>query len=367
MPARVRAILATVILAAAALLGAGSPALAGAAAPRPFVIEGLDLHDATVKRFGNRYYMYGSMYACGFEWYVNNTPWCGFGVSTASRPQGPWSAPKPLFAPDSEDPYAKRSWQATCGGTGQGCFNPRMIQRTGWGLNDGAFLLWFNAPRHHTQYKVNAYNVMTCAGPAGPCGPAAANGTYTKPVLDVCAGNGDFGIIERAGTRPAIVCTMPGETALNIEELNTRGDGGTGVGVQGVAGLTHIEGPGGFWNAAHRTYVLTYSDQGCGYCAGTPTSYATAPSLYSGWTAPGNVGWGAPVYGRRVINGTSCGGQPRTVTVLDGQPWQIVDLWRGTRNEAQAGTLLAPLSYHPTPGTPGDGKRWIPPVSYSCS
>jgi hypothetical protein len=128
-----------------------------------------------------------------------------------------------------------------------------------------------------------------------------------------------------------------------------------------------IEGPGGWWDDATQQYVLTYSDQGCGYCAGTPIGYATAPSLYSGWTAPGNVGWGAPAWGRRIFSPNSCGGQPRTVTVLDGQPWQIVDLWIGQRNETQADTLLTPLTYTPTTGTPGDGRPWIPPVSLSCA
>jgi hypothetical protein len=84
------------------------------------------------------------------------------------------------------------------------------------------------------------------------------------------------------------------------------------------------------------------------------------------WTAPGNVGWGAPANGRRLISGTSCGGQPRTVSVVDGIPYQGIDLWTGQRNETTAGLVLAPLAYTPTTGTPGDGQRWIPPVSYTC-
>lgn len=116
----------------------------------------------------------------------------------------------------------------------------------------------------------------------------------------------------------------------------------------------------------HRVYVLTYSDQGCGYCAGTPIGYATSPGLYSGWSAPGNVGWGAPVYGRRVFDGNSCGGQPRTVAVLDGRPWQVIDLWLGTRNETTASTHLVPLRYRPSPGTPGDGRVWRPPLRLAC-
>ncbi|MDX3527130.1 hypothetical protein P1P75_11920 [Streptomyces sp. ID05-39B] len=337
--------------------------------PTPILIQGVDLHDVTIKKFDDTYYMYGSMYGCGYQWYVSGTPWCGLGVSTAPSLQGPWTAPAALFNPNSLDPWSKRSWQETCGGTGQGCFNPRMIQRTGWGSNDGVFVLWFNAPRHYSDSNANAYNVMGCAGPAGPCGPGVTpNGSYNKPVLSVCAGNGDYGIIERPSTRPAIVCSMPGATQLNLEELNYSGSGGTGQGVRKVAGMDGtVEGPGGWWDETTQRYILTFSDQGCGYCAGTPAGYATSTTLYSGWSAPGNVGWGAPDFARRMFSGASCGGQPRTVTVIDGQPWQIIDLWLGIRNETAADTLLAPLSYTPTTGTPGDGTVWVPPVSMPCT
>ncbi|PWG13883.1 hypothetical protein DF268_08400 [Streptomyces sp. V2] len=366
---RIRAALATLALTLAALLVGASPAPADPPPDGPVLIEGVDLHDTTIRLVDGTYYMYGSVYGCGYEWYVSGTPWCGFGVSTAPSLGGPWTTPKLLFDPNSQDPWAKRSWQETCGGTGQGCFNPRVIVRSGWGYNDAVPILWFNAPRHYSDTKANAYNVMGCASLVGPCGPGATpNGSYNKPSLSVCAGNGDFGIIERPGVRPAIVCSMPGAAQLNIEELNYSGSGGTGQGVRQVAGMSGpVEGPGGWWDAGRERYVLTYSDQGCGYCAGTPIGYAVSSSLYSGWSAPGNVGWGAPSYGRRIFNGNSCGGQPRTVTVLDGRPYQIIDLWVGARNETQAPTLVTPLDYTPRAGAPGDGKVWVPPVSLSCS
>ena len=365
---RIRAILGALLLTLATLLAAAPPS-ASDTPPTAFTISGLDLHDTQMTKVGSTYYLYGSMYACGYQWYIPDTPWCGFGVSTAPTPQGPWSAPRLLFDPNSQDPWSKRSWQETCGGTGQGCFNPRMIVRTGWGSNDGVPILWFNAPRHYSDTHANAYNVMGCASLVGPCGPGATpNGSYNKPSLSVCAGNGDFGIVESGtGGRPAIVCSMPGAVQLNIEELNWWGSGGTGVGVRKVANMDGpIEGPGGWWDQATQRYVLTYSDKGCGYCSGTPIGYATAPSLYSGWSAPGNVGWGAPDFARRDFSPSSCGGQPRTVTVLDGQPWQIIDLWLGLRNETDADTHLVPLQYTPTSGVPGDGAVWRPPLTLPC-
>jgi len=337
--------------------------------PRPLNIQGVDLHDGHLAKFGNTYYLYGTMYKCGFQWSIKNTPFCGFGVSTSQSIEGPWSEPKLLFNPNEQDPYKKVSWQTTCGGTGQGCFNPRMIQRTGWGHNDGAFILWFNAPRHKSDGAQSGYNVMGCNGPAGPCGPNAGKpwGSYNKPNLSICTGNGDFGIIQARSGPPAIICTLPGNTGMNIQQLNYWGSGGTALGVTNVASLSHTEGPGGFWDERSQEYVITYSDQGCGYCAGTPIGYATSSSLYSGWTAPGNVGWGAPVYGRRIFNGASCGGQPRTVSVVDGVPYQGVDLWLGTRNETNANLLFSPLDYQPKSQVPGDGQIWEPPLQLDCN
>ncbi|MGO4630514.1 hypothetical protein AB4225_06155 [Streptomyces sp. 2RAF24] len=366
---RLRRALAALLL-MLATLAAATPAAAENPPPAAFTISGLDLHDTTMREWDGSYYLYGSMYACGYEWYVPGTPWCGFGVSTAPTPEGPWTTPRLLFSPTSQDPWAKRTWRETCGGTGQGCFNPRMVRRDTWGGQDGVFVLWFNSPRHYSDTGANAYNVMGCASALGPCGPGVApNGSYTKPSLNICAGNGDFGIIDSGtpGGRPAIVCTMPSAVQLNIEELNWWGSGGSGTGVRKVAGMGGpIEGPGGYWDPEQQQYVLTYSDQGCGYCAGTPIGYATSPSLYSGWTAPGNVGWGAPEWGRRIFGPNSCGGQPRTVTVLDGQPWQIIDLWLGTRNETNADTHLVPLNYQPRPGLAGDGQLWRPPLTLDC-
>ncbi|MFF9097576.1 hypothetical protein ACF1AX_31195 [Streptomyces sp. NPDC014802] len=369
---RIQRILTALLLAVTALLTTGATCAEPAPATTAFTIKGLDLHDAQLARFGDTYYMYGSMYGCGFQWYgPAPTTWCGFGVSTAPSPQGPWSPPKQLFDPASQDPSFKRSWQDTCAGTSQGCFNPRMIQRTGWGSSDGVFILWFNAPRQYSDGAPNAYNAMGCAGPLGPCGPGAQPyGSYSKPNLDICSGaNGDFGFIQSAtpGARPAIICTRAGNSGLSIQELNWWGTGGnTGVGVTNVAGLTGVEGPGGWWDATTNQYVITYADQGCGYCSGTPLGYATAPTLYSGWTAPTNVGWGQPAYARRDFDVSSCGGQARTIAVLDGQPWQIIDLWLGTRNETQANTHVVPLHYTPTTGTPGDGQVWRPPLHLEC-
>lgn len=334
-----------------------------------YQITDLDLHDGTLRHLPDgRYAMYGTMYACGYAWYVAPTPWCGFGVSTAPSLAGPWSQPVLLFSPSDTDPWSGLTWAHECGDTGQGCFNPRMIQRTGWGSDDGVWILWFNSPVDYSRLHANAFNALGCNSPTGPCGPGAGapHGSYSKPSLTICAGNGDFSIIPSAtlGASPAIVCTMPGSASLAIEQLNQWGVGGTGAGQHDVAALTNVEGPGGWYDGASGRYVLTYSDPACGYCAGTGTGYATTTDLYSGWTAPTNTGFSPPANGRRLATGTSCGGQPRTVTSIDGQPWQVIDLWNGSRTETAAATLITPLAYAPHPGTAGD--RWTPEVTYPC-
>lgn len=369
---RVAAAVSALLLAAALFMAGGAPAAQADPAPLSFSLPtSLDLHDGQVQKFGDTYYAHGTMYACGFQWQVPST-WCGFGASSAPSLDGPWSTPVRLFSPADIDPWTGTTWQVECGGgSAFGCFNPRMLQRTGWGSSDGVFILWFNSPADYARNHANAYNAMGCNGPLGPCGPSAGppHGSYTKPSLTFCGANGDFGFISSAtpGARPALACTMPGSAGITLEELNQWGVGGaTGVGVQDVAGLDRIESPGGWWDAGSGRYVLTYADANCGYCTGTGTGYATATSLYGPWTAPVNLGFGQPANGRRIFSANSCGGQPRTVSVLDGQPYQGIDLWTGDRNETDAGNLFVPLTYGIPSGTPGDGGIWRPPLSIAC-
>lgn len=345
------------------------------AVPAGVDVQGLDLHDGMLAHFGSTYYLYGTEYGCGFTWLQSPTPWCGFEVSTAPSMSGPWSPPALLFSPTDIDPWTGTTWVTECGSTGQGCFNPRMIQRTGWGVNDGVFVLWFNSPVDWTRNHSNAYNVLGCNSPTGPCGPSAGApyGSYHKPNLWAGAGcNGDFGVIQSgtAGQAPAMVCSHAGETGLQIEQLDRWGSNGVqGTGAQNIGGMTLIEGPGGYYDQATGTYVLTYSDPDCGYCTGSGTGYATATSLLGPYTAPVNLAAAAPPPGgRRDLSATSCGGQSRTVSVIDGQAWQGIDLWTGTPNEAGATLHFEPLTYTPGTGTAGDGQLWRPPFApWTCN
>jgi hypothetical protein len=371
-------LIAAVLLLVAMLLGACSPQAAGALAPAASVtLTGVDLHDGQVYKDGSTYYMVGTMYGCGFTWQTTS-PWCGFGVSTASALEGPWSSPQLLFPAAAPDPYNPgHTYQQTCGTGGGGCFSPRMVKRSGWGANDGVWVLWFNAPSYVTSglgSAPHAYMIMGCNGPAGPCGASAGApyGTTHRPTLHQCNGaNGDPGISASSdGTSIYLLCPMIGTTSVAVEQLSKWGSDGTGVGATNVAGLSLVEAMGMWRDAATGTWVMTYSDVRCGYCAGTGTGYATAPGPLGPWTAPGNTGVGAPANARRLISADSCGGQPDTVSVIDGQAWQKLDLWTGQMNETSAGLHFEPLSYSPAlaAGTTGDGGIHRPPfLPFTCN
>lgn len=316
--------------------------------PGPVTIAGLDLHDGTVVKVGDTYHLYGTRYGCGFNWGIQGTPWCGFGVSTAPSLAGPWSTPTLLFNPNDISPYSQTSFRALCGSqSGAGCFNPRMIQRSGWGPNDGAWILWFNAPADFARTGANAYYSMGCAGPAGPCGVAGGQfASVTKPSLWSCHDNGDFSIVPDLPRPPMMLCTQKDQT-LASERLSYWGTSGEqGTGRQNLAAATKAESPGAYRDASG-TWVMTWNELNCGYCAGAPTSYATSTAIDGVFTSPpnANTAWGATPLGRRGLSATSCGGQARTVTVLDGQAWQVIDLWGAGRNQTWSPVHLEPLNY----------------------
>jgi hypothetical protein len=316
------------------------------APPGSVTITGLDLHDGTIVKDGDRYVLVGTRYGCGFTWGVPGTPWCGFGVSTAPSLNGPWSPPTPLFNPNDWSSYAGTSFRTLCGKGGNGCFNPRMIQRAGWGANDGAWILWFNAPADFP--RGNAYYAMGCNGPAGPCGANAGPpfGSTGKPSLWSCHDNGDFSLVYDNPRPPMMLCTMANQT-LGSERLSYWGASGQqGTGRHNLAGAVKAEAPGAY-RTPSGVWVMTWNELNCGYCAGAPTSYATSTTVDGAWTSPANTNtaWGSTPLGRRGLSATSCGGQSRTVTVLDGQAWQVIDLWGQGGNQTNAAVHLEPLTY----------------------
>lgn len=354
------------LLSAVAIVCFDRSATDAAAPPTPFAVSGVDLHDGEIEHFGSTYYLYGTEYDCGFTWRSSDTPWCGFGVAT-STDLTHWSAITTIVHPTDPDPFTGHSWNYECGGhSGQiaaGCFNPRMIQRSGWGPNDGVFILWFNSPEDFVRNESNAYDALGCDGPAGPCGVGyPPYGTTHKPRLPHCGGNGDFTLVPQPAAPPVIICTNANQT-LSQDQLNAWGTDGAGPGASNLAGLTGVEAPGAYFDSAAGRWVLTYADPDCGYCRATPTGYALANSLAGPWTAPANAGVAAPQSARRDISASSCGGQARTVSLIDGTPYEGVDLWTGSLNERNAGLAFVPLFWTGSSGAPGT--VWEP-ITFVC-
>ncbi|MBB3082283.1 hypothetical protein [Geodermatophilus sabuli] len=295
-----------------------------AAAATGSTISGLDAHDGMVTQVGGVYYLYGTRYECGFEWGTDGTPFCGFGV-WSSTDKVDWTFQRLLFDPGSTNTYDAESWQVTCGSGGAGCFNPRMVQRG----SDGVWILWFNAPADWNRTRANAYYAMGCAGPAGPCGPGAGQfGSLHKPNLSICHDNGDFSIVDFAGAA-YIACTMADQT-LNIEQLDQWWTNGINVGQRRMAGLTAVESPAIV--ARGSVLFMTFSDPNCGYCSGTGTSYVRSTTGILG-------NWGA----RGQISATSCGGQPRAISFIDGEPYEWIDIWYDQPNETDAPIRQEPV------------------------
>lgn len=343
-------VLAVLAVASVAVLPTAAHA---ATVPRPRILSGLDEHDGTVVKYRSTYYLYGTEYRCGFTWMKANTPFCGFVVRTAHSVTGHWSPPQLLFSPKALDnwgPDKGRSWNWVCGSTGAGCFNPRMLRRP-----DGVWLLWFNAPRDTYDHHVNAYYVMGCNGPAGPCGyQAGGHGSTHKPRLEICDDDGDFSVITKGGAA-AILCSMGG---ISEESLSKWWTDGTGAGTRsritpfaaGTATPAAIlpvgEGVGAY-QRGDGAWVMVYSSPGCGYCSGPPAlktaggtaevhaGYATAPAMMGPWTVRGVL---SPAY---------CTGQPRTVFTVGRDAFEWLDQWTGTRNETKASIRLEPMAARP--------------------
>jgi hypothetical protein len=296
---------------------------------------------------------------------VATTDFCGFGVVSASSMSGPWSGITQLITPSMTDPWSGRTWDQQCmRNNGAGCFNPRMVQRP-----DGQYILWFNAPDDYNIDHANAYNNYLCSGPTGPCT------TFHKPSAYTCAtANGDLSVFVDGATA-YLVCT--GSNVNNyaefVEQLDTTWTSGTGnIAGHGSSPLFNAVEGAGIYKQSANNYVMTAANPECGYCDGEPTIFATAPNPIGPWTSP--VGYAA-AFGsgatpmsarfRATISGSTCGGQPRTVMMLDGQAYQGIDLWdAGNLNQTNATYMIQELNYRNASNTPTVG--WQPFDAFTC-
>jgi hypothetical protein len=251
--------------------------------------DAIDAHDGEIKRFGNRYYLYGTSYGCGYVRLERPaTPWCGYRVYS-SPDLAHWTDEGPLF--DATTSY----WQSRCDSGTLSCYRPHVA----YNAATRRYVLWMNS------YDVaNGYHVLTSTSPTGP---------FTEVALPQLAypRGGDMDLFVDDDGTGYIAYTLTGagydEAVERLDPTYT-----TGTGDVTRLGLRNTEAPSLF--SRHGTYYLTLSDPNCAYCDGTGASYLTAPTPLGPWK--GAMRSDAPVVdGRLELTG-------RGALVKGGEQWR---------------------------------------------
>lgn len=290
----------------------------------------IDAHDGQIQRFGDRYYLYGTQYGCGFVWNDKKSPFCGF-VSYSSTDLTHWHAEGALF--DAATPY----WQKRCNGATYGCFRPHVV----FNARTRQYVLWINS------YDVPVgYHVFTSTTPTGPFVeaplPKLAINREQPPGLN----HGDHDVfVDRDGVAYLAYTDWRRKGDIVVEQLDDRYLTGTGRYVR--VGLTSTEAPSIFRRGD--SYYLTFSDPNCGYCA-TGTSYLRATSPLGPWVGKPAGGEADGEHRGVPLSEKSCGGQPADVAMLPGRDGPVflyqADRWdNGNPSETHATHYWEPLRF----------------------
>jgi hypothetical protein len=226
-----------------------------------FDVDGnaIDAHDGEIRRFGNRYYLYGTSYGCGYVRLERPpTPWCGYRVYS-SPDLDHWTDEGPLF--DAMTPY----WQSRCNSATLSCYRPHVV----YNERTDRYVLWMNS------YEVaDGYHVLTSTSPSGPFTEVGV------PTLAYKRG-GDMDLfVDDDGTAYLAYALFGAGYDEAVEKLDPTYTTGTGEVTR--LGLRHTEAPSLFERRG--TYYMTLSDPNCAYCDGTGASYLTAPTPLGPWT-----------------------------------------------------------------------------------
>jgi hypothetical protein len=226
----------------------------------------IDAHDGAIARFGDTYYLYGTSYGCGFTWGGPGTPFCGFRVYT-STDLSHWRYVGPLFDATTA------TWQKRCNGSTYGCFRPHVV----YNATTHRYVMWVNSYDNTVDY-----HVFTALRPTGPfVEQPAPRLAINQSAAPTGVNNGDENLfVDTDGTAYLAYTDWIGAGDIVVEQLNQSYLSGTGRYVR--LNTRSTEAPSLFKRGS--TYYMTYSDPNCGYCAGTGTSYLTAPSPLGPWT-----------------------------------------------------------------------------------
>jgi glycosyl hydrolase family 43 len=305
----------------------------------------LDAHDGGIVRFGDTFHLYGTSYACGFEWQASSTTFCGFKVYT-SKDLVTWTDRGFLF--DAQTP----DWQRRCGqrqpdvskalielGVGMGCYRPHVIYNPTTGL----YVLWvvdFTIPVD--------YDVFVSSSPTGPFTPLRSPTLAVNTGSTASVNNGDENLfVDSDGSAYIVYTDWRTIGGLVVERLDSTYTSGSGAYVR--LPVHGVEAPSLFRRGG--SYYVTFSDPACGYCTDTGTGYLRASAPLGTWSLDDTTGAPPPRFGpAHVISGASCGGQPTHVTPIEASAGTTYlyqsDLWDNRqKNQYRATHFWAPLSF----------------------
>ena len=288
--------------------------------------DALDAHDGEIAMFNGVYYLYGTSYACGFEWQNKNAAFCGFKVYSSKDLQK-WTDKGYLFDAST------KIWQTRCNGNTYGCFRPHVI----YNKKTKRYVLWINV-----YDNVSGYRVFTSVNPTGPFREVAEPNlavNATAPAGGLNNGDHDT-FVDEDGTAYLAYTDWRSKGSIVIEKLTPDYLSGSGEVCLEVTEKS-TEAPGMF--KRNGLYYVVYSDPNCGYCSGTGASYKVAKSPLGPWSES------------KKISDNSCGGQPSFVSTIKLNSNQIFlfgsDLWNdAAKNEALANYYWTPLTFN-TDGT----------------
>jgi hypothetical protein len=296
--------------------------------------DAVDAHDGEIRRFGDRYHLYGTSYGCGYEWQRAGSPFCGF-RSYSSPDLEHWTDEGPLFAAGGP------LWQGRCNGSTYGCYRPHVAHNE----RTGRYVLWINT------YDVpQGYHVFESESPTGPfverdIPRMAVNGGIPPGV-----NNGDHDLfVDDDGSAYLVYTDWRRGGDIVVEQLDERWLSGTGRHVR--LGITATEAPSMFERRGR--YYLTLSDPNCGYCT-TGTSYFTAESPLGPWRGrPEPDAWRIEG-GELLVDGGGVG------LSRAGAEWTDYDLRFDTTPLATGrGGSYAQAGWVFRASSPGDGYAWL--------
>jgi hypothetical protein len=226
--------------------------------------DAVDAHDGDILRAGQRYYLYGTSYDCGYGLLVSGTRFCGFKVYSSSdlahwRDEG--------FVFDADTP----TWAERCSAPRFGCYRPHVA----YNARTHKYVLWINGYDNQVNYRV-----FTADSPTGPFVEGPEPQLAINRGAGVGLNNGDHDLfVDRDGTAYLAYTDIRAGHRQKVEKLDPTYT--TGTGEVADLGVSRTEAPSMFRRGDR--YYVAYSDPTCAYCPSTGTSYLTAEHPLGPW------------------------------------------------------------------------------------